>query len=51
MLHVISQARFALAEVRGWTAGSLNAHLRRAAQPDQAQQEITLLSMEVSGRS
>jgi len=33
-------ARFALAAVRGWTAGSLNARLRLAARLDRARQEV-----------
>jgi len=47
VLHVISLARYVLAEVRGWAANSLNTRLRPAAQLDRARQEIALLREEL----
>jgi hypothetical protein len=47
VLHVISLARFVMAEVRGWAINSPIARLRLAARLEQAHQEIALLREEL----
>ena len=47
LVHVISLAQFAVTNVRGWAANSLDARVRFVAERDRLQKEISLLREEI----
>ena len=47
VLQVISLAQYAMAEVRGWAANSVNPRLRMAADVERLETEVALLREEI----